>query len=147
MGIDKRRIQHKEGITFGEQWLFGKSVTIPPKLGNYLPRPMTHDPWPTWLTQTQAYPCTDLGHKHIRPHKHIGPHRYIGQDQFTEFYSLLYIISFDGYLSVCPFLNKRFEEKSSVSPKFSTDICLLSWTIVSQRNPCWVGNSSGHLRP
>jgi len=109
-----------------------------------------HDPWPTWLTQTQsytqtqAYPCTDLAHKHIRPHKHIGPHRYIGQDQFTEFYSLLYIISFDGYLSICPFLNKRFEEKSPVSP---TDICLLSWTTVSQRNPCWVGNSSGHLRP
>ena len=112
-----------------------------------------HDPWPTWLTQTQsytqtqAYPCTDLAHKHIRPHKHIGPHRYIEQDQFTEFYSLLYIISFDRYLSICPFLNKRFEEKSPVSPKFSTDICLLSWTTVSQINPCWLGNSSGHLRP
>lgn len=142
-------MQQKEGITVGEQWLFSNSVIILLKFGNCFPRPLLHNiTWPmTDLTHTDSPihtdssipTCTDLAHKHIRPHKHIGPHRNIGQDQLTDFCSLLYIVSFNGYLSICPFLNKRFEEKSPVGPKFSTDICLLSWTIVSQGNSCLSG--------
>lgn len=157
MRVDKSRIQKKEGITIEEQWLFSNSVTIPLKLGNCFPCRLSHNiTWPmTDLTHTDSLihtdssipTRTDLAHKHIRPHKHIGPHRNIGQDQLTDFCGLLYIVSFNGYLSISPFLNKHFEEKSPEGSKFSTDICLLSWTTISQRNPCWVGNLSGHLRP
>ena len=156
MRVDKSEMQQKEGITVGEWWLFSNSVTIPLKLGS-LPRRLSHNiTWPmTDLTHTDSLihidsgipTSTDLAHKHIRPHKHIGPHRNIGQDQLTNFCNLhISFLSTDIYLSVGSWENVS-KKKSPVSSKFSTDICLLSWTTVSQRNPRWVGNASGYPRP